>query len=312
MASQGKGLTAYAIGRLIRMIPVMLAVMTLVFLMLHIMPGDPARLALGTDASVEDVMELRRRLGLDQPILVQYLDFLRGFFTGDMGISYITGRPVLSEALVKLGYTLQLAFVALILSVVIGIPFGVIAAAKPNSPVSDIAMIASVIGISIPSFWLGLLLMLVFSLWAGLLPSAGAGSWQHVILPAITLSTWSLGTIARMTRASMAEVIGSDYIRTARAKGLPEYVVMLRHALRNALIPVLTMIGLRFGYMMGGAVATEAVFNWPGLGRFIVESVLARDYPSIQTGILIFSISFLIINLVVDLAYAAVDPRVSY
>lgn len=312
MNTHAKGLAAYAMGRVVRMMPIMLAVMTLVFLMMHIMPGDPARLALGTDASVEDVERLRRTLGLDQPIHVQYLGFLKGFFTGDMGVSYITGRPVLSEAIVKLGYTLQLSVVALVISVVIGIPLGVVAAARPNSLVSDSAMIVSVIGISIPSFWLGLLLMLVFSLWLGLLPSAGEGSWQHVILPAITLSTWSLGTIARMTRASMAEVIGFDYIRTARAKGLPEYVVLLRHALRNALIPVLTMIGLRFGYMMGGAVATEAVFNWPGLGRFIVESVLARDYPSVQVGILLFSISFLIINLIVDLAYSVVDPRVSY
>lgn len=305
-------MTAYVFSRVLRMLPVLLAVVTLVFLMIHLMPGDPARLALGTDASAEDVANLRERLGLNQPLYMQYVHFLGGFLQGDMGVSYVTGRPVFTEAAIRMYYTLQLAVAALVLSIIIGIPLGVIAAAKPNSVISDVTMVLAIVGVSMPAFWLGLLLMLVFSLWLGLLPSAGAGSWQHIILPAVTLSTWSIGTIARMTRASMAEVIGADFIRTARAKGLPEHVVMLKHALRNALIPVLTVIALRFGYMMGGAVATETVFNWPGLGRYIVESVLARDYPSVQVGILLFCVSFLVINLIVDLAYAAVDPRVSY
>jgi peptide/nickel transport system permease protein len=305
-------MTAYVFNRVLRMLPVLLAVATLIFLMIHLMPGDPARLALGMEASAEDVADLRERLGLDQPLYQQYVRFLGGVLRGDMGVSYVTGRPVFSEAAVRMFYTLQLAAAALVLSIVIGIPLGVIAAAKPNSLVSDVTMILAVAGVSMPAFWLGLLLMLVFSLWLGLLPSAGTGSWQHLILPAVTLSTWSTGSIARMTRASMVEVIGTDFIRTARAKGLPEYVVLLKHALRNALIPVLTVIGLRFGYMMGGAVATETVFNWPGLGRYIVESILARDYPSVQVGILLFCVSFLVINLVVDLAYARVDPRVSY
>lgn len=303
---------SYTIHRLINMTLVLLAVLTIVFMMIHAMPGDPARLALGNDATVDDVAKLRGQLGLDQPILQQYGRFLTGLLKGDIGVSYVTGRPVMAEAFSGLIYTLQLSIAALALSILIGIPLGVIAAAKPNSIISDATMVLSVVGVSIPSFWLGLLLMLVFSLWLDLLPSAGAQSWQHLILPAVTLSMWSVGTIARMTRASMADVLGSDHVRTARAKGLPEYVVLLRHGLRNALIPVLTMISLRFGYMMGGAVATETVFNWPGLGRYILGAVLARDYPSVQVGILLFCVSFLLINLIVDLAYALVDPRITY
>jgi ABC-type dipeptide/oligopeptide/nickel transport system permease component len=294
------------------MCPVLLAVVTLVFLMLHVMPGDPARLALGAEASVQDVARLRTKLGLDQPIYRQYANFLGGLLHGDLGTSYVTGRPVINEAWEALTYTIQLALVALAISVLLGIPLGVAAATRPNSIISDTAMALSVLGVSIPAFWLGLLLMLVFALWLDLLPSAGAGSWKNIILPGITLATWSLGTVARMTRASMIEVIGSDYIRTARAKGLGEATVVWSHALRNALIPIITMIGLRLGYMMGGAVATETVFSWPGLGRYIVSAILARDYPSVQVGILLFSISFLVINLLVDIAYAMVDPRIKY
>ena len=305
-------LYVYIVNRVLRMIPVLLAVVTLVFLMLHLIPGDPARVVLGEEASEADVAAFRRQLGLDQPIGVQYFNFLRGLLRGDLGRSYVTGRPVLEDALERFGFTLHLAIASLVVAAVGGVLLGVPAGARPYSALSALIMVLALLGVSIPAFWLGLLLMMVFSLWLDWLPVAGTGTWQHLILPTLTLSTWSLGVIARMTRASVADAMRSDFVRTARAKGLHERVVVYKHAFRNALIPVITVIGLRFGYMLGGAVATETVFNWPGLGRFIVAGILARDYPSVQAGILIFSVSFLVMNLVVDLTYALVDPRITY
>ncbi|HEX6990144.1 MAG TPA: ABC transporter permease [Bacillota bacterium] len=305
-------MSVYLANRVLRMIPVLFAVVTLVFLMLHMIPGDPARVVLGDEATEEDVAAFRAQLGLDQPLGAQYARFLSGLARGDMGRSYVTGRPVLLDAFERFRFTMLLASASLVVAAVVGVLLGIPAGARPYSAMSALIMVLALLGVSIPAFWLGLLLMLVFSLSLGWLPVAGTGTWQHLVLPTLTLSTWSLGVIARMTRASVADTMRSDFVRTARAKGLHERVVVYKHAFRNALIPVITVIGLRFGYMLGGAVATETVFNWPGLGRFIVGAILARDYPSVQAGILIFSVSFLAINLVVDLTYALADPRITY
>lgn len=302
----------YVVRRLLRMLPVTLVVVTLVFLLLHLIPGDPAQLMLDPSATEEQVLALRQQLGLDLPVGVQYVHYLNRLLHGTMGVSFKTGRSALADALPPFERTFQLAVASVVFAATLGITLGVLAGARPRSLLSSSTMVLALLGVSAPTFWVGLLLIIVFSLRLGVLPAGGAATWQSLILPAVTLGSFSLGVIARITRASLVEVMHTDYVRTARAKGALERVVIARHALKNALIPVITITSLTFGYALGGAVATETVFAWPGLGRHIVGSILARDYPAVQAGLFLFSVSFLIVNLLMDLAYAAVDPRITY
>ncbi len=303
---------AYVLRRILRMIPVALVVVTLVFLMLHLIPGDPAQLMLDPSATREEVVALRHQLSLDQPLAAQYFRFLDHLLHGNMGVSFKTGRSALADAWAPFRHTVELAASSVVFAGLFGIGLGVLAGARPRSAVSPLTMVLALLGVSVPTFWLGLLLIVVFSLRLGLLPTGGAGSWEALVLPTVALGTFSLGVIARITRASVVEVMHTDYVRTARAKGAPERAVVLRHALKNALIPVITIMSLSFGYALGGAVATETVFAWPGLGRHIVGAILARDYPAVQAGLFLFSASFLVVNLLMDLAYALADPRITY
>lgn len=305
-------MTRYIIRRLLYTIPVMLVVSLIVFGILHIAPGDPATMLAGEDARPEDVAAIREKYGLDQPLHVQYGVWLNNVLHGDLGRSIVTRRPVLSEALARLPSTVELAFAALFLAVVAGMIVGVISATRQYSLLDHATMILALLGISAPVFWLGLVLIFFFAVELRWFPTGGSGTIQQLVLPAVTLGAASTAIIARMTRSSMLEVIRQDYIRTARAKGLWEQTVMLRHALKNALIPVVTVIGLQFGYLLAGAVITETVFSRPGLGRLLVASITSRDFPVVQGTLMLLSVSFVLINLLVDILYGYLDPRIRY
>ena len=299
----------YALRRVVGAGPVLVAVSLLVFLMLHAVPGDPARVIGGMDTTDEMVQEIRRDLGLDDPLPLQYGRFLVRAVAGDLGRSYVTGEPVAREVGRRLGATVELALGSLVLTVVVGMTIGVMSAWRAGGVVDTAGMATALVALSIPTFWLGLLLQIAFSLQLGWLPSAGRAGVATLVLPAVTLSAFSVAIVARMTRASLLEVLHQDFVRTAEAKGLAPVVVLLRHALWNALVPIVTVLGLRLGYLLGGAVVTETVFAWPGLGRFIVASIKARDFPSIQGGILVMAVGFVLVNVIVDLLYGWLDPR---
>lgn len=301
----------YIIRRVLLLIPVVLGVTLIVFTMLYFTPGDPARLALGESASNESVMELRHQMNLDRPYLVQYVNYLnRLILHQDIGKSYITKRPVVKELMSCVPSTLKLATSAMIIAILFGIPIGIISAVKQYSIFDTISMIFALIGISMPVFWFGLLLILLFAVQCHWLPASGYGNFKQMILPAIALGAQSVAVMARMTRSSMLEVIRQDYIVTVRAKGQKEIVVILGHALRNAWIPIITVLGLQFGGLMGGAVLTESIFSIPGIGRLLVDAIKMRDYPIVQGGVLFIAIAFSLVNLCVDLLYAYVDPRI--
>jgi ABC-type dipeptide/oligopeptide/nickel transport system permease component len=302
----------YIIRRLLIMIPVLLGVSLIIFTMVRVIPGDPAIILAGPHANKEQVDQIRTQLGLDRHPVVQYFSFLGDLVQGDLGRSTRTGLPVTREIMARLPNTVVLALTAIILASFLGVLTGIIAGVKQNSIFDHLSMMIALFGLSMPVFWLGLMLMLLFSIQLGWLPSVGAESWKHLILPAITLGANSTAIIARMTRSSMLEVIRVDYIRTARAKGLTEKMVIWRHALKNALIPVVTVIGLQTGTLLGGAVLTEIVFAWPGIGRLLVEAILSRDYPVVQGLVLLVAIIFIFINLIVDLLYSYLDPRIRY
>ncbi|MBV8839733.1 MAG: ABC transporter permease [Alphaproteobacteria bacterium] len=302
---------AFLTNRLLQAIPVLFGVSLTVFLMLHLIPGDPAALIAGNDATTADVENVRQSLGLDRPLPAQYVSFVGKALTGDFGKSFRTGRPVLAEVLPRYVNTLALGAIALAIAVLIGMASGIVSAVKRHTVFDNGALLLSLAGVSMPTFFLGLLLMLVFSVWLGWLPLSGMDSWTHFILPAITLSTASVAIISRVMHASLIEVLNEDYVRTARAKGQRESVVIWRHAVRNALIPVVTVAGLQLGYLLGGAVVTETVFAWPGLGRLLVQSILARDFPVVQAAVLLLAVSFVAINLATDLIYGLLDPRIS-
>lgn len=293
-------------------IPTLLGVTVLVFGIVRLLPGDPAQTLAGVYATQETVERVRRELGLDQPIHMQYIQFMSGLFQGDLGRSIRTGRPVSTEVWERLLPTLELTAMSLLLATLFGIAAGVVSASKPYSLFDYTSMALALIGVSAPVFWLGLMLMLLFSVQLGWLPAAGRGTIAHLVLPSIALAANSIALIARFTRSTMLEVLRMEYVGTARAKGLHESTVILRHAFRNALIPVITIVGLRFGTLLSGAVLTETVFNWPGVGRLMVDSILARDYPVVQGAVLMVAGSFVVINLVVDLLYSVVNPRVQY
>ena len=300
----------YILRRLLHIIPVLFGVTLLTFSMLHLIPGDPAQILAGPDASASDVMALRQQMGLDRPLAVQYVDYLKGLAQGDLGRSMSTRRPVLDELMDRFPNTLILAVAGVGVAVLLGIPIGVLAAIRARTMVDHAAMVLALLGISAPAFWLGFILMMVFSVHLGWFPSAGYRSWGHLVLPAFTLGTGAMAIVARMTRSSLLEVLNQDYVRTARAKGLHEVLVIAKHALRNALIPTTTVVGLSFGSLLGGAVLTEMVFAWPGLGRLIVYSIGIRDLPVIQGAVLLLALTFVLVNLGVDLLYGLIDPRV--
>jgi peptide/nickel transport system permease protein len=296
--------------RILILIPTILGVVTLVFFLIHFIPGDPVELMLGETASRADLAQMRRDLGLDRPMAEQYGNFLTGLARGDLGRSLFYRRPVHQVILEKLPATLELALAAMALTLLIAIPLGVIAAVKKGSLTDRSAMLASLVGISMPNFWLGPLLIILFSLKLGWLPVSGREGPASVILPAITLGTALAALLSRMTRSAMLDVLGEDYLRTARAKGLPEGTVIVRHALRNALLPVLTIVGLQLGALLSGAVITEIVFAWPGIGSLLIQSIHTRDYPLVQGCVLVIALGYVAANFLTDLLYAVVDPRV--
>lgn len=303
---------SYVVKRLLQMIPTLIGVSILTFLMIHAVPGDPARMIAGPEASTEEVAVVRESLGLDQPLYVQYGKYVSNLLQGDLGTSLRSERPVLDEILGRFPSTITLTIMAIVVMVVIGLFAGIFSATRPNSLIDNATMMISLFGISLPVFWLGLMLILLFAYYLNLLPSGGNDGFRHFILPAIALGLSSSAILARLTRSSMLEVINQDFVRTARAKGVREKLVIYKHTLKNAMIPIITIIGLEFGTLLGGAVLTETVFSINGLGRFIIQSIQFRDYPSIQGSILFVAAIFVIVNLIVDLCYGLVDPRVKY
>jgi peptide/nickel transport system permease protein len=312
----------YVVRRLLLLVPVLLGVSIIIFMVLHLAPGDPAEIMLGSQATQADLERLRSELGLTQPLHVQYVHWLGLVARGDLGRSIWMKRPVLGEVLTRFKATLVLTGAALVLSTAVGLALGITSAIRPNSALDRLSAVASLFGASMPVFWLGIVLMVIFALWLGWLPASGmfapygGGDLRdlllHLALPAVTLAAASVTIIARLTRSTMLETLGQDYIRTARAKGVVERAVVLRHGLKNALIPIVTVVGVQAGYLLGGAVLTETVFAWPGVGTLMVQGILARDFPLVQGCVLVVALSFVVINLAVDLLYAWLDPRIRY
>ncbi|MEM3631170.1 MAG: ABC transporter permease, partial [Nitrososphaerota archaeon] len=307
------------IKRLLYFFPVILMVSFLVFIMIRLIPGDPARTIAGIMASEEDVERIRIQLGLKEPIHIQFIKWISNILKGDLGISIRTNRPVALEIFSRLPNTIELTIVGLFIAIIIGIPIGIIAAIKRGKLSDTLLSISALSGISIPVFWMGLVLIYVFSLSLGILPVGERGGplWtieglSHIILPSITIAAPSAGVFARITRSSMIEVLEQEYIRTAKAKGLKMNIIIFRHCIRNVLVQLITIIGMQFGYLLGGAIVTETVFAWPGIGRLLVDAIISRDYPLVQGIVLIYSILFVSINLFIDLIYGIIDPRIRY
>jgi peptide/nickel transport system permease protein len=327
------------IKRILLVIPVLIGVSILAFSILHFIPGDPARVILGERATANAVFELQEKLGLNRPLYIQYFSFMKNVLKGDFGVSIITNESVATELLTAFATTVELSFVAMVIAIVVGIGAGTLAAVKQYSIFDNVSMVGALVGVSMPIFWLGLLMIWLFSLKLGILPASGrlavsfdiprvtnlilvdtllAGNFAafkdgllHLIMPSVALATIPMAIIARMTRSSMLEVLRQDYIRTARAKGLSENVVIFKHSIKNAFLPIITVIGLQIGLLLGGAVMTETVFSLPGLGRKLYLSIMARDYPMVQAGILVIAFFFVFVNLIVDIAYMYIDPRIS-
>jgi peptide/nickel transport system permease protein len=312
----------YLVRRLLLLVPVLMGVSVIVFLVLHLAPGDPAEIMLGSQATQADLTRLRTELGLEDPLHLQFGRWLAHVVRGDLGRSLWMKRPVLGEVLGRFKATLILTATALVISSIGGVALGILSARWPNSLLDRTSAVASLFGASMPVFWLGIVLMVVFSLMLGWLPASGMFApygggdavdlLRHLVLPAVTLAAASVTIVARLTRAAMLEVLGQDYIRTARAKGLVERRVVVRHALKNALVPIVTVIGVQAGYLLGGAVLTETVFAWPGVGTLMVQGILARDIPLVQGCVLVVALTFVLVNLAVDVLYAWLDPRIRY
>lgn len=300
----------YTLKRLIGMIPTLIIVVTFVFFFIRLIPGDPARMIAGEQATLEDVEAVRENLGLNKPIYVQYFIYVNGLLHGDLGTSLRTKRPVAQEIASRYVNTMQLTLASLAWATVVGVLMGVWSGKHRGKWQDYTGMTVAVSGISVPNFWLGFLLIMLFAVKLRWLPTTGAGSWRNLVLPAITLGTSIAAIIARFTRSSIIETLKEDYVRTARAKGLKERAVLWGHAFRNSMISVVTVVGLQFGFLLGGSVVTEQVFAFPGLGSLLIESVNYRDYPAIQSLILIFSLQFLVINLLVDILYAVLNPEI--
>ena len=303
-------MSRYVLKRLVMLIPVLIGVTFLVYFIISLSPGDTAAMIAGEDADAATIEAVRHELGLDQPVPVQYAKYMLKLIQGDMGNSYKTGRPVTNMIVSCFPNTAKLAFWSILVAVAIALPIGIISATKQYSMFDNVGMVVALIGVATPNFWLGLMMIILFSLNLGWLPSGGSKGWTSYIMPAITLGTGDAALITRMTRSSMLEVIRADYIRTARAKGVPEGKVVYQHALRNALIPVVTAIGLQFGSLLGGATLTETVFAWPGIGRSTVDSIKTKDTTQVLGNIVVLTITFSCVNLLVDILYAFIDPRI--
>jgi len=299
------------VRRLLLAVPVLLGVVFVVMLTVDLLPGDAVSLMLGEHATPQAVAALRDHLGLDKPLATRYVQYVGRLLTGDLGRSIQQNRPVAAELADAWPATLELTVAALVLAAFFGVGAGVVSAVWPSSFFDTLARLGSLFGLSLPVFWTGLVLIVIFAWWLPWLPVGGTGSPSHLVLPAVALALPSTAMIARMTRSSVLEVLREDYVRTARAKGVRERWVVTKHALRNAAIPVLTLLGLQAGQLVGGAVLTETVFAWPGLGRLMVKAIFARDYVLLQGAVLVFSLAFVLVNLIVDLSYGALDPRVS-
>jgi peptide/nickel transport system permease protein len=333
---------SYVLRRLLGLVPVLFGITLLVFTFLQLIPGDPAQAILGERGTPEQLEALREKLGLNRPLYVQYLTFVKNVLTGDLGTSAVSTIPVTEELKRRWPATFELALSATLVAVALGIPVGILAAVRKNSLLDTLSMSLSLVGVSMPVFWLGLLLVYLFAVNLHWLPTGGrlstdlsidfrpltgfllldsllqakaavfADALRHLVLPALTLGTIPLAILTRITRSAMLEVLSQDYVRTARAKGLSERAVILKHALKNALLPVVTIIGLQFGTLLGGAILTETIFSWPGIGSYIYEGILNRDYPVVQAGVLVVATVFVLVNLLVDLSYALLDPRIQY
>ncbi len=302
----------YLVRRLLLTIPVLLGVATLVFALIHLVPGDPAQAMLGEGAAQEEIDQLRAKLGLDRPLLVQYQSFLTGLVRGDLGSSLRYGTPVTREIRDRLFRTFQLAFAAMFVAMLIAVPLGIVAAVFRGTAIDHAAMTLALVGISMPNFWLGPLLAILFAVYLGWLPVAGTGSLAHLVLPAITLGAALAAILARMTRASLLEELRELYVLAARARGLSHARAIVRHAFRNSLIPVVTIVGLQFGAVLTGTIITETIFAWPGVGRLLIQAINFRDYPLVQGCILFISFTYVLMNLLTDLTYGLLDPRIRY
>lgn len=330
----------YIIKRLLMLIPVLLGVSIMVFAVMHVFTADPTSVILGQHATQEQIAKLRVSLGLNQPLYVQYWNFLKGILHGDFGTSLFTQVPITKELMARFPATIELALSAIIFASIIGVTIGVISAVKQNTVVDYVSMVVALLGVSMPIFWLGLILIVFFAVQLHVLPASGridiglepvhitglylldsllsgnfesfVSAFRHLILPTIALGSFSTAIIARMTRSTMLEIIRQDYIRTARAKGLFEKTVVIGHALRNAMIPVVTVIGLQLGSLLGGAVLTETVFAWPGIGNYVIDAILKSDYPAVQGAVMMMAVIFVVVNLIVDLVYGLLDPRIKY
>jgi peptide/nickel transport system permease protein len=306
--------TRYLIRRLVYLIPIWLGISFVAFSLANLTPGDPARLMLqrdlGRQPTAEEVSSVRDTMHLDDPFILRYVRWLENAVTGDLGTSYRTGEPVLSGLAQRFPSTLQIAGLGLALAIVIALPLGIMAALWRNSAIDHLSRVVALLGASMPSYWVAYLLILLFAVKLNMLPVAGKGGWQHLILPSVTLGLGACASLMRLTRSEMLEVLGQDYIRTSRAKGLASWAVVVRHGLRNALIPVTTVVGMRFAGLLGGAVIVETIFAWPGIGKFVLDSIFDRDYPVIQGFVVFMGTIFLLVNLVVDMSYAWLDPRI--
>src|SRR5687767_10407567 len=303
---------AFVVRRLALSIPTLVGVMIVVFLLLYVAPGDPVQDMVGERADAETIARLRKELHLDEPLPKQFALYAGGVLRGDLGNSYITQRPIISDIRERFPKTLLLAGSAMLLASVLGITIGVLSARNPGGWFDRLGLGLAYLGISFPVYWVGLILIPVFAVTLKWLPPSGYGGIQYLILPALALGSRSIAFLARVTRSAMLDVLNSDYVRTARAKGLVESIVVGRHALRNALIPIITVLGLDFGYYLTGSILTETIFSWPGIGRYVVNAITRRDLPAIQGSVLFLSVVFVLVNLITDLAYAKADPRVAY
>ena len=303
---------SFLLRRLALAVPTLVGVLVVVFLLLYVAPGDPVQEMVGERADAETIARLRRELRLDEPLPVQFASYIGGVVRGDLGRSYITNRPILADILDRFPKTLLLAGAAMVIAATVGISVGALSARKPGGWFDRVALSLTYLGISFPVYWVGLLLILLFAVILRWLPPSGYGRPIYLVLPALALGSRSIAFLARVTRSAMLEVLGGDFVRTARAKGLRERAVVVRHALRNALIPVITVLGLDFGYYLTGSILTETIFSWPGLGRYVVNAIARRDLPAIQGSVLFLSVVFVLVNLATDVAYAKADPRVAY
>jgi ABC-type dipeptide/oligopeptide/nickel transport system permease component len=303
---------SFIVRRLLLSIPTLFGVLVVVFLLLYVAPGDPVQEMVGERADPETIARLRKELHLDEPLLSQFTHYAGGVLRGDFGNSYITQRPIITDIRERFPKTLLLAGSAMLLASVLGITLGVLSARNPGGWFDRLGLGVAYLGISFPVYWVGLILILVFAVMLRWLPPSGYGGIKYLILPALALGSRSIAFLARVTRSAMLDVLSGDFVRTARAKGLTERVVIVRHALRNALIPIITVLGLDFGYYLTGSILTETIFSWPGLGRYVVNAITRRDLPAIQGSVLFLSVVFVLVNLITDLAYAKADPRVAY